>query len=78
MAPELCTDLKTPNAPAPAGENSMAAVFTPLQKIDDLFIVVAVPAVVLGCISALARAPDVPTNGERVRVLSVQVRRAKG
>jgi hypothetical protein len=57
--------------------NSLASVFAPLQKIDDLFIVLAVPALILGCVSALALpSGEVPYDVE-VHILSVQVRRVK-
>jgi hypothetical protein len=57
--------------------NSLASVFAPLQKIDDLFIGLAVPALILGCVSALALpCGEVPYDVE-VHILSVQVRRVK-
>jgi hypothetical protein len=66
----LCKDV-------PMQGNSLASVFAPLQKIDDVFIVLAVPALILGCVSALALpSGEVPYDVE-VHILSVQVRRVK-
>lgn len=56
---------------------SLASVFAALQKIDDFFIVIAVPAVILGCLSALARpGTHLPLSTE-VYILSAQVKRLK-
>jgi hypothetical protein len=57
--------------------NSLASVFAPLQKIDDLFIVLAVPALILGCVSALALPSGEMPYDVEVHILSVQVRRVK-
>jgi len=66
----LCKDI-------PPRGSSLASVFAPLQKIDDIFIVLAVPALILGCITALALpSGEVPYRVE-VHILSVQVRRVK-
>ena len=56
---------------------TMASVFVPLQKIDGFFMVLAVPAVILGCVTALAFPPGHVPNDVEVHILSVQVRRVK-